>query len=264
MREKSVTNPVNPGWAEVKCDFLNEDDGFWRVDAWKTADDAEEGRVIAYIDDVTGRIIYVDPLARVDAMAQEVIKDRIKNLGPTISVRRCNESIEASMPTKYGNLVAEFEFGASFGTTENELYIGLSGQDPEIYYFDIQSVRATDEGLLLYNWSDIWDEDCQQKFIIKAEDIRKFVSEETGCNEAGGDADRKEKPGEVEPVAALPKECTFPLSGLGCSDPSDKEELSDIISEKLSDQYGFCHRGFACSVDGDLVHVTSIEWDTTE
>lgn len=67
-------------WAEIKCDYLCEepDDMFWRVDAWKT--DNDEGKVIAYIDDLTGRVVYADPDARFDEYAQAVIKDRLKDL----------------------------------------------------------------------------------------------------------------------------------------------------------------------------------------
>lgn len=65
-------------WMEVKCDYICEDpnDMFWRVDAWKTADDWEEGKVIAYIDDLTGRVVYADPDAQWDEYAQAVIKEK--------------------------------------------------------------------------------------------------------------------------------------------------------------------------------------------
>lgn len=65
-------------WMEIKCDYICEDpnDMFWRVDAWETADDWEEGKVIAYIDDLTGRVVYADPDAQWDEYAQEVIKKK--------------------------------------------------------------------------------------------------------------------------------------------------------------------------------------------
>lgn len=65
-------------WAEIRCDYLCEDpdDMFWRVDAWLTHDDWEEGKVIAYIDDMTGRVVYVDPDARWDEYALNVIAEK--------------------------------------------------------------------------------------------------------------------------------------------------------------------------------------------
>lgn len=64
-------------WAEIRCDYLDESDGFWRVDAWKTDSDAEEGKVIAYINDDDGRVLYIDPIAIVDPYVAEIIYDRI-------------------------------------------------------------------------------------------------------------------------------------------------------------------------------------------
>lgn len=66
-----------PVWSEVRSEFINEE-GFLCIDAWKTADDDEVGKVIAYIDTLGGRIIYVDPVARVDENAQEIIQAKSK------------------------------------------------------------------------------------------------------------------------------------------------------------------------------------------
>lgn len=62
-------------WAEIRTDYINEMDDFLRVDAWKTDDDGEEGKVIAYIDTLSGRVLYVDPAAITDEYAQEEIKE---------------------------------------------------------------------------------------------------------------------------------------------------------------------------------------------
>lgn len=61
-----------PVWSEIRSEFINEE-GFLCIDAWKTANDEEEGKVIAYVDTLGGRVIYVDPMARIDENAQEII-----------------------------------------------------------------------------------------------------------------------------------------------------------------------------------------------
>lgn len=61
-----------PVWSEIKSEYINEE-GFLCIDAWKTANDEEEGKVIAYVDTLGGRVIYVDPMARIDENAQEII-----------------------------------------------------------------------------------------------------------------------------------------------------------------------------------------------
>lgn len=64
----------NSKWSEIRSDFIDEDDGFLRIDAWEMDDDAEEGKVIAYVDTLSGRVIYIDPGARTDLYAQEEIE----------------------------------------------------------------------------------------------------------------------------------------------------------------------------------------------
>lgn len=61
-----------PVWSEIRSEFINEE-GFLCIDAWKTANDEEEGKVIAYVDTLGGRVIYVDPMAKIDENAQEII-----------------------------------------------------------------------------------------------------------------------------------------------------------------------------------------------
>ena len=72
----------NSKWSEIRCDYLCEDpdDRFWRVDAWKTFDDWEEGVVIAYVDDLTARVVYADPEAREDEYAQAVISGKVNEI----------------------------------------------------------------------------------------------------------------------------------------------------------------------------------------
>lgn len=66
-------------WGEIRCDYLNPE-GYWTVDAWKTFDDNEEGKVIAAIDDETGKVFYVDGCAESDKYAQEVINAKVAEI----------------------------------------------------------------------------------------------------------------------------------------------------------------------------------------
>jgi hypothetical protein len=77
-------------WAEIRNDYLCEDDKFWRIDAWETGDDSEDGKVIAYVDDLTGRVLYVNPLAIVDDYAQEVIQETVDDVNKAIAERKRN------------------------------------------------------------------------------------------------------------------------------------------------------------------------------
>ena len=62
-------------WREIRCDFFNEEEERYYVDAWKTGNDNEEGNVIAKIDLANGTVEYLDEDARTDEDAQVVINE---------------------------------------------------------------------------------------------------------------------------------------------------------------------------------------------
>lgn len=62
-------------WSEIRCDYVDEDDICY-IDAWKKGE--EQGRTIAWVDMLSGRVIYGCPEARVDKTAQEVIQETVK------------------------------------------------------------------------------------------------------------------------------------------------------------------------------------------
>ena len=41
-------------------------------------------------------------------------------------------------------------------------------------------------------------------------------------------------------------------------------EREELLSDWLSDTYGFCHNGFAYYEKDGIIHITDIDWDTTE
>lgn len=66
-------------WAEIRCDFYDDEEEKWFVDAWLTDNDNEEGTVIAKIDLATKKVEYIDADARYDEYAQEVIKEMLED-----------------------------------------------------------------------------------------------------------------------------------------------------------------------------------------
>ena len=66
-------------WREIRCDFFNEEEEKYYVDAWKTGNDNEEGKVIAKIDLANGTVEYLDEDARTDEDAQIVINEFLEN-----------------------------------------------------------------------------------------------------------------------------------------------------------------------------------------
>lgn len=62
-------------WTAINSDY--EDDNFIYLDAYKTYNDNEEGKVIAKIDKNTEEVIYLDKRAKTDSYAQEEIENII-------------------------------------------------------------------------------------------------------------------------------------------------------------------------------------------
>ncbi len=176
-------------WQEIRCDYMDEDDRFWTVDAWETADDNEEGTVIAYIDDITGRVIYIDPLARVDKYAQEVISERLSQLecplriekkpGRIVITRPEKDpyKVEVDMPSRHGTLVASLEPNEYEGTGYNGVFVGLVPCDDPYVYLDLTAVCSNydEDSVDIRTWTNIWDENYDAKYPISGSDLQALV-----------------------------------------------------------------------------------------
>ena len=164
-------------WSEIRCDFLDEEDRFWRVDAWRSPDDDAEGEVIAYIDDITGRVLYTEPLARVDTYAQEIIKEKIADLKTPVMIAKKPCDIEISLHTKYGRLIADIEPDNMSGSGYDAVFIGLEASSEPYVYFDLAAVRAHNDKpeLDILTWEDIYDEDYTTKHEVLQIEINDLI-----------------------------------------------------------------------------------------
>ena len=66
-------------WRDIRCDFFNEEEEKYIVNAWKTNNDSEEGMVIAKLDLANGTVEYIDEDTKTDEYAQIVIKEMLEN-----------------------------------------------------------------------------------------------------------------------------------------------------------------------------------------
>lgn len=150
-------------YKEVRCNFLNEEDGFWRVDAWKTDDDNEEGRTVALIDSTSDRVIYLDPVARYDSRVAEIIKEKsVKD----VSIKDEAGTITQYFDTAAGKLVVQIEKEENTGS--DNVYVGIRPIDHEDCYLDLVGVKIeTDKEIIgedpyavkVYVYSDPSSED---------------------------------------------------------------------------------------------------------
>ena len=164
-------------WAEIRCDYIDETDMFWRVDAWKSSNDNEEGSVIAYIDSITGRVLYTDPLARVDSYAQEVIKDKLSELKGVLKITSKPSNIEIQIPTVHGALIADIEPDEITGSGYDAMYLGLQPSEDPYVFFDLAAVRShKDKDIVdILTWKDVMDEDYSEMTEISGDEIRDLM-----------------------------------------------------------------------------------------
>lgn len=67
-------------WTEIRNNFCDEEEGKVYIDAWKTCNENEEGKVIAKVDYKTKEVDYLDDAAKTDGYAQEVIKEVLDSI----------------------------------------------------------------------------------------------------------------------------------------------------------------------------------------
>ena len=67
-------------WREIRNNYCDEEEGRVYIDAWKTSNGNEEGKVIAKIDYKTKEIEYLNEAAKTDEYAQEVIKEVLDSI----------------------------------------------------------------------------------------------------------------------------------------------------------------------------------------
>ena len=59
-------------YEEVRNDYLNEEDGFYRIDAWEEG--KTWGQVVAYVHAKTGDAVITEPFAHLSKKVKEAIK----------------------------------------------------------------------------------------------------------------------------------------------------------------------------------------------
>ena len=64
-------------YAEIRNDYINEEENAVYIDAWLTENDNEEGTVIAKVDLDTLTVEYLDEDAKTDEYAQEIIQETL-------------------------------------------------------------------------------------------------------------------------------------------------------------------------------------------
>lgn len=87
-------------YSEVRCDW-NNDEGYWCVDAWRSSDGDEEGKVIAVIHEEAGDVYYIEPEARFSPMAQEVIAAKVSEINGTAEPSNTEEEMKKNLMHRY-------------------------------------------------------------------------------------------------------------------------------------------------------------------
>lgn len=66
------------------------------------------------------------------------------------------------------------------------------------------------------------------------------------------------------PAEGLPSTVTVDCGEVGISSSTSADEAVNILSDYLSDAYGYCQRGFVYELSGGKVVISGIDWDDDE
>lgn len=137
----------------------------WRIDAWETGG-AEEPKAVAYIDDLTARVIYVSDDAKGDRTIEKMIetaKEKIKRNKTAVSIDKNGRPI-LLLRTPSCTMRADIETEEQVGY--DAIYTGIirGKENPR----DICSVREQKGSFDIRCWYDLGDEfTCETIQVIE-------------------------------------------------------------------------------------------------
>lgn len=159
---------------EFKCNELDADK-FWRIDVWMPDRPDKDAAVVAYIDDLTGRVVYTDPVFKDEPKLAAIINEKVREIKEKKVLVAVNSAGVPTLrlKTALGTITADPD-----EMDQYNMYIGIEfNNDPELYT-DLLSVKAEetadDKNLHLYVWNDIFNEDYQNEYEITGEDVKKL------------------------------------------------------------------------------------------
>ena len=159
----------------VSCQITEADDSFWKVEAETAADNRIS--VVAWIDDITGRVLYNDPRAKTDPFICHIIDQKVRTLMSPLKIEKKSSCIDIHMPSRHGIMIASFEPDVLSGAGYDAIYIGLMPSEDPYVYFDLAAIRSKhDEDILdILTWEDICDEDYTTKTPISGSEIDDLI-----------------------------------------------------------------------------------------
>lgn len=91
-------------YSEVRCDYHDDDAHFTTIDAWRSGDDNEEGKVVAVVHD-SGDVWYIEPDARVDEGVAKAILEVKNRLGCNLDTKAMLLDRLVSAQENYHNFI---------------------------------------------------------------------------------------------------------------------------------------------------------------
>ena len=141
MREREGN--IMSKWSEIRCNFFDEEEEKYFVDAWETDVDNEEGTVIAKLDLANETVEYLDEDAKTDEYAQEVIKEMLEE-GYILIEQKLNQDFiqerQVIIMTKTINITIEVYDGTETGKIENIISAALDSNGIDCIY-DVEEVE---------------------------------------------------------------------------------------------------------------------------
>jgi hypothetical protein len=169
-------------YANIKVTNPKISEKIWSVKAWLTQNPSQE-TIIAYVDDLTGRVIYVDPEAKTDSFAQIVIKDILDQIGEhhvSVSISPYGQ-ISLKLKSKRGIFEANADPGCDNGADEDGMFLSIQLSENPYVVSDLLAAKTNGEDIEMHIWSDVFDEDPQgDPIVLKGTDLNYVMQKEKG------------------------------------------------------------------------------------
>lgn len=137
-----------------------------------TASETENGeqKPIAVVDEITGRVIYIDTTAENDADVQKVINKILSDRPDNITISKSGCVTSMKITTERGTLIADLEPSHLMETDYEAMYLSFEPVN-HAGCIDILCAKTKPDYIELLAWTDVYSEDYTDKFFLDYEDI---------------------------------------------------------------------------------------------
>lgn len=170
-----LKDQISFNYTAVQCSTKPNKQGFYII----TGTLAPKGTItkqLAVLDDVTGRICYLDDVAKTDPEVQACVRSLLKTRPNKLLVEKEPDAISMSFDTPKGRIYADFEPSVLTHANHETVYVSFEPH-PTVGIVDLASVEISQDTININAWTNIFDPECTKSYQIKDNEIQELIDE---------------------------------------------------------------------------------------